>query len=286
MHTFENLSITCKDGYTLAARFYKTAKNNHNLLPVLICPATGITMNFYHAFSEWLAEQGYDVLSFDFRGIGASLYGALKHSTASIQDWGLLDIPAAIETLLANTQADQVILLGHSAGGQLTGIIPNYHKIARVVAIAGSTGHVRGLKGRTRQLAPIMFHVIFPVSSFFKGYGATKMLGMGENLPRKVASQWALFCSKPGYVINAIGKTIFEDHHHRITCPVSVFWSADDEIATEANVRDLLRLYPNAETQMHQLRPSDFGHRQIGHMLMFKKSHQNIWPFICHEFMA
>ena len=168
MNSFETLWINCKDGYKLAAQFYP-ASDNSKQYPILICPATGITKVFYHAFAEWLNQQGYSVLSFDFRGIGESLHGELKDSTASINDWGILDIPAAVDTLLEKTQAKKVILIGHSAGGQLLGINPNYQKVAKVIAIAGSTGHIKGLKGKTKLLAPIMFNVIFPVSSLFKG---------------------------------------------------------------------------------------------------------------------
>ncbi|AYO54598.1 alpha/beta hydrolase family protein [Acinetobacter wuhouensis] len=279
MSTFENVTITCTDGYSLSGRFYQS-KQSTEQLPILICPATGITQGFYHNFSEWLSEQGFNVMVFDFRGIGQSLYGPLRESNASIQDWGQLDIPAAIDLLLNKTQQEKVTLLGHSAGGQLLGIVPNYDKVAQVISISGSTGHVKGLKGRTKRMAPVMFNLIFPVSSLIKGYGATNFLGMGENLPKNVAKQWAQFCSKPGYVINAIGKTIFDDYHSEIQCPITVYWSSDDEIATEANVKDLLRLYPNAQTDMIELRPQEHGHKAIGHMLMFKKSHQNLWSKI------
>lgn len=279
MSTFENVTITCTDGYSLSGRFYQS-KQSIEQLPILICPATGITQGFYHNFSEWLSEQGFNVMVFDFRGIGQSLYGPLRESNASIQDWGQLDIPAAIDLLLNKTQQEKVTLLGHSAGGQLLGIVPNYDKVAQVISISGSTGHVKGLKGRTKRMAPVMFNLIFPVSSLIKGYGATNFLGMGENLPKNVAKQWAQFCSKPGYVINAIGKTIFDDYHSEIQCPITVYWSSDDEIATEANVKDLLRLYPNAQTDMIELRPQEHGHKAIGHMLMFKKSHQNLWSKI------
>lgn len=279
MSTFENVTITCTDGYSLSGRFYQS-KQSTEQLPILICPATGITQGFYHNFSEWLSEQGFNVMVFDFRGIGQSLYGPLRESNASIQDWGQLDIPAAIDLLLNKTQQEKVTLLGHSAGGQLLGIVPNYDKVAQVISISGSTGHVKGLKGRTKRMAPVMFNLIFPVSSLIKGYGATNFLGMGENLPKNVAKQWAQFCSKPGYVINAIGKTIFDDYHSEIQCPITVYWSSDDEIATEANVKDLLRLYPNAQTDMIELSPQEHGHKAIGHMLMFKKSHQNLWSKI------
>ncbi len=282
MNSVESFWISCKDGYQLAAQFYPVL-NSDKSYPVLICPATGITKNFYHAFAQWLNQQGYPVLSFDFRGIGKSLHGALKDSTASINDWGIYDIPAAIETLLNRTQAEKVIIVGHSAGGQLLGIASNYHKVAKVLAIAGSTGHVKGLKGKTKVLAPVMFNIIFPVSSFVKGYGATQFIGMGENLPKNVAKQWAEFCSKPGYVMNAIGKTIFEDYHQQIQCPITSFWATDDEIATHSNVKDLLRLYPNAQTKLIELNPQQLGYKRIGHMLMFKKSHQKIWPILESE---
>jgi len=132
--------------------------------------------------------------------------------------WGQLDISTAIDHLLVHTGAEKVTLLGHSAGGQLLGIVPNYHKVAKVVAVSGSTGHVKGLKGKTKLLAPVMFNVIFPVARITKGYGPTQAIGMGENLPKDVAREWAQFCSKPGYVINAIGKKL---HHHMIIMPRS-----------------------------------------------------------------
>ena len=280
MSQFENLNIQCQDGYTLSARFYAHQNKIAKPLPVLICPATGITKQFYNSYATWLCEQGYDVLVFDFRGIGESLYEPLKKSTASIVQWGQLDIPAAIETLLDKTNAPQVILLGHSAGGQLLGIVPNYDKVAKVVAVSGSTGHVKDLKGRTKLLAPVMFNVIFPIARFTLGYGPTNAIGMGENLPKDVAREWAQFCSKPGYVINALGKTVQYDFHKQINCPITAVWSSDDEIATEANVKDLLRLYPNADTQMIELKPKATGHKAIGHMMMFKSSHKNLWPVI------
>lgn len=284
-HRFEPMNIVCQDGYSLSARYYANSSDKSSQSPILICPATGISKNFYHHFAIWLSEQGFDVMSFDFRGIADSLHGDLKDSDASIQDWGQLDIPAAIDSVLAKTQQHKVTLLGHSAGGQLLGIASNYHKVERLIAVSGSTGHTGGLKGRTKLLAPLMFKLIFPISSRIKGYGATQFIGMGENLPKAVARQWAEFCSRPGYVTNAIGKTIFEDYHQQIRCPITVYWSSDDEIATQANVKQLLSLYPHAETQMHELVPQQHGFKSIGHMAMFKRSHQVLWPVLIQELL-
>lgn len=286
MSQFEQLQITCSDSYQLSARFYSAQTEQKQHYPILICPATGITKQFYNSFATWLSTQGYDVLVFDFRGIGDSLYGPLSKSKASIVQWGQLDIPAAINVLLQKTSAEKVVLIGHSAGGQLLGIVPNYNKVAKVVAVSGSTGHVKGLKGRTKLLAPLMFKGIFPIARHTLGYGPTNAIGMGENLPKDVAREWAQFCSKPGYVINAIGKTVQEDFHPLIQTPITALWSSDDEIATYANVKDLLRLYPNAPTEMIELKPAQYGHKGIGHMMMFKSSHQNLWPVIAQQLSA
>lgn len=283
MSEFETLTIRCADDYILSGHFYPhTTSTTKKTYPVLICPATGITKQFYHHFCVWLQQQGYDVLVFDFRGIGDSLHGALKKSSASIVQWGQLDIPASIDFLLEKTHAERVILVGHSAGGQLLGIVPNYAKVAKVIGVSSSTGHVKWLKGRTKILAPVMFNVIFPIARFTLGYGPTKAIGMGENLPKDVAREWAQFCNTPGYILNAMGQQVNEqqNYHAQIQCPITCVWATDDEIATEKTVQDLLRLYPHAATQVVSLEPKQYGHTQIGHMLMFKRSHQNLWPVI------
>lgn len=276
---FESVKFTCRDGYTLHGRFYAKQKDA-GFLPVVIGSATGILQGFYQSFATWLCEQGYDVLTFDFRGIGESLYTDVSKSDARIQDWGVYDLPAAIDYLLQKSSAEHVFLLGHSAGGQILGLVENFAKVKKVVAIAGSSGNVKGLSGKTKILGPIMFNVIFPISSFFKGYAATKMLGMGENLPKGVGSQWREFCSNPGYVINAVGKTVQQDYHQDIRCPIIAIHATDDEIATEHNVKDFLRIYPHAQTRFITLKPQDYQHKVIGHMLMFRPSHKNLWPLI------
>lgn len=273
------IQITCQDGYILQGHFWPKKDNTISKKPVLLGPATGIVQGFYKHFAQYLSEQGHDVLSFDFRGIGASLYGPLKSSNASLTDWGRYDLPAAIDALLDLSQQDSINLVGHSAGGQLLGLVHNHEKISNVVTIAASTGNIRNLTGKTKLLAPMMFNVLFPISCFFKGYGATKMINMGENLPKNVAKQWGLFCSKPGYAKNAI-KSGVVDYHEEITCPITAISATDDEIASEQNVADLLKLYPKAKTQLLMIKPQEHQQQSIGHMQLFRRSHQNLWPLV------
>ncbi|ENG5674470.1 TPA: alpha/beta hydrolase, partial [Acinetobacter baumannii] len=42
-------------------------------------------------------------------------------------------------------------------------------------------------------------------------------------------------------------------------------------------------LYPNANKKMIELSPKDLGYKSIGHMLLFKKSHQKLWSILEQE---
>lgn len=282
---YEKIQFVTQDGYSLNGRFYpKNASTSvAQKLPILIGAATGIKQGFYQKFAEYLASQGHDVFTFDFRGIGDSLYEAIAQSKATITDWGRYDLPAALETLLTKAQAPQAILLGHSAGGQLLGLMHNHNKVAKVVAVAGSSGNLKGLKGRTKLMAPLMFNVVFPASSLLKGFAATKMFGMGENLPKGVGAEWRRFCSRPGYAINALGNSVHTHFYDAIQTPIVSIHASDDEIATERNVKDFLSTFPTTQTDLITLKPSDYGYKHIGHMAMFKASHHKLWSVIERE---
>ncbi|KKE82502.1 hypothetical protein N481_16645 [Pseudoalteromonas luteoviolacea S4047-1] len=48
----------------------------------------GSNAKFYTAFSEFLADSGYGVLTYDNRGIDQSLYGEVDKHSATLQSWG------------------------------------------------------------------------------------------------------------------------------------------------------------------------------------------------------
>ena len=121
----ERVEITCADGVRLLGHFVRSRSDAPAGLPVLLSPATGVKQHYYLRFVHWLAQQGHDVLVFDYRGIGLSLHGPLQHCRATLAEWGQQDQVAALEWLLQRTGSEQALLLGHSAGGQMIGLLPN-----------------------------------------------------------------------------------------------------------------------------------------------------------------
>jgi predicted alpha/beta hydrolase len=132
----ERVEITCADGVRLLGHFVRSRSDAPAGLPVLLSPATGVKQHYYLRFVHWLAQQGHDVLVFDYRGIGLSLHGPLQHCRATLAEWGQQDQVAALEWLLQRTGSEQALLLGHSAGGQMIGLLPNHQRVARLVGVS------------------------------------------------------------------------------------------------------------------------------------------------------
>jgi predicted alpha/beta hydrolase len=245
---------------------------------VLIAPATGIRASFYRRFAEYLAEQGLSSLVFDYRGIGRSRSGDLRSCRARKQDWGQLDMPGALDALARQEPGVPLALVGHSAGGQLVGLMDNVSRLSCIVQISCSSGYVGGMSFGFGLLSRVLLFGYLPLSTRLFGYTPVKRIGWGEDLPAGVGTQWAEWCSRPGYVANALGKTVEIDYHDAVRCPLLNVSATDDPIATEANVQDLVRLYPHAEVTTERVEPGDVGVSQLGHMGLFRSSGAPIWP--------
>lgn len=251
---------------------------------IVICSGTGFLQTYYAAFATWLAAKGYTVLTFDYDGMGASLQGDLKNCPTRLQDWGTRDIPAAVDFVLAHTSLQQVVLIGHSAGAQMLGVMPNHAKISKLIAISGSTGHVANMRPEFARKAQFLFNVYMPLSNLIWGYAKLKTIKWGEDLPRQVARQWAQWCKNGDYVQTAIVRGEIEhDFHAQITQPITVIHAEDDDIANEANVAEFLSLYPNASKITLTLNPKQHGFEHIGHNHILRPSHQNLWNIVLQE---
>lgn len=276
----ETVHITCADGQRLHGHFIPRSGGARDGLPVLISPATGVRQHFYLRFAHWLATQGHDVLVFDYRGIGLSLHGRLKDCRATLAEWGQLDQAAALDWLLARTGAPQAVIVGHSAGGQMIGLLPNHHRVARLVGISASTGWFKAMRPGFRLKANFGMRLLLPLGIRLTGYGTTAVLGLGENLPAGVALQWSRWCTRGGYATNAVRHHPERDFHAQVRTPVTVLHAEDDDIANPATVADLLRTLPASLRKAHSLRPRDLGLRYIGHLDWFRQSHKNAWPLM------
>ncbi|WP_367111253.1 alpha/beta fold hydrolase [uncultured Psychrobacter sp.] len=267
-----SLSIMTERNQVLAATVYRPKTLVKNA--VMIAPATGIKRQFYHKFATFLAKKGFGVITFDNEGIGESLSTDLAKCDASLISWGRHDMPAVLDALQDEFAEATYHLLGHSAGGQLIGLMPNYKALSSVFNVACSSGRIKNMAMPYKIKAMGFMDVFIPVSNLVLGYTPADKIAMGEPLPRGVARQWREWCNGAGYIKTALGKSIHTHFYDEIDMPALWLGFSDDEIANSQNMDDMIRVFPQMPVDKHFLHPKDFGLNSIGHMRYFSSKTQ------------
>lgn len=269
-------TIKCSDSVELVATIYEptiTVKG-----AVMMAPATGIKRQFYANFANYLANNGYGVITFDNRGIGGSSTGPVTQNAASLQCWGEKDMPAVLECLQQTFPQTKYHLVGHSAGGQLLGLMHNAMDISSMFNFACSSGQLRNMKLSYLVQAHFFMNAFIPLSNTLFGHTKSQWVGMGEPLPKAVAKQWQQWCNGQGYVKTAFGKTVHQHCYNELTLPSLWVNAVDDDIANNANVADMMSVFPKLNGQTLTLTPSEHGLSEIGHMKFFSSKSQVLWP--------
>jgi predicted alpha/beta hydrolase len=263
------LTLKAADGYRLGA----TVFGNSSKSAVLVMPATGVPQTYYAKFAAYLAEHGFKVLTFDYRGIGQSLSASIKDSPARMRDWALLDAPAALDFLEKETR--QLMVIGHSFGGQALGLLPRHERIAAALIVGSQSGYWRNwpLLGQA-WMWPVT-HMVLPTIPRLLGYLPSSHFGFGEDLPAGVAIEWASWCRNPTYLVGALRA---EDSYARFAAPIRAYAMSDDAFAPVAAVQALLDLYPASKSEIRRVHPRDVGAGRIGHFGFFRESFRDtLW---------
>ena len=197
------VAIECTDDIALSGLLYKPL--NTPVAAVMIAPATGIKQGFYTRFATFLAEQGIAVLTFDNRGIGDSPKTRKVMRETRLQDWGQKDMPAALAFLQQQYPEQPLHLIGHSAGGQLAGLMPNATELTSIITYGSSSGCLRNFTGAYKYQAQFYMNVFIPVTNALFGRTQSHWMGMGEPLPKGVGAQWRRWCNGQGYAKTEFG---------------------------------------------------------------------------------
>lgn len=269
-----DIKITCQDGFALAGTMYipESVKG-----AIMMAPATGIKRRFYNSFATHLAENGFAVITYDNRGIGESQKGDFNQINASLINWGKLDMTAVMNYLKTNFPNQKYHVVGHSAGGQLVGLMDNALDVTSMFNFACSSGSLRNMTYPFKLRAAFFLNVFIPLNNALLGKTNAQWVGLGEPLPKKVAQQWSKWCNAQGYVETEFGKAIDEHHFYDIKCPSVWMHATDDGIANLDNVKDMVRVFPHSKSEIRTLNPSDLGKKSLDHMGFFRSKNKDLW---------
>jgi predicted alpha/beta hydrolase len=245
---------------------------------LLLAGATGVPERAYAPLAEALAASGLSVLSFDYRGIAKSRGpGPLRTEAASMADWGRLDLEGALPWLAARCPGLPLLLLGHSVGGQLLGLAPSTGQLRGALLVGAQSGYFRHWDGAQQLKVWLSWHFLLPGLTAALGYAPMRALGMGENLPKGVARQWARWGRRAEHLLSETSPTERE-HYARMGFPIRFYRFTDDTFAPERAVAALMAFYKGAVADVVTRAPQDVGASAIGHFGWLKAAfRETLW---------
>ena len=267
--THREVTIEALDGYPLGASVFDGAGAARPW--VIINPAVGTPHRFYRRFGAFLADHGYPVVSYDYRGIGASSPDRLRGFPADMRDWGERDFGGVLRWVAARADGRGVVVIGHSFGGQILGMPPSGHDLRASVVVASQSGYWGHWPWPSRLWVGALWWAVIPAATALAGYFPSRMIGFGEALPRAAARQWARWGRHPDYLFGDLDRAS-RARYDAVDAPMLVWSFTDDPIAIEPAVGKLLEGYPRARVEWRHVSPADLRMTRVGHHGFFRES--------------
>lgn len=272
------VEIRCLDGVCLGGHLWRS-QDGATAGAVIINPATGVRARYYHRYARFLAGHGFDVLTYDYRGIGLSRPADLAGCGYRWRDWGERDFEAALRLMRDRQRGGPLLVVGHSIGGFLPGLAASATAIDRMLTIGAQYAWWGDYAVRQRLRLFVKWHVAMPILTAACGYFPGRRLGWLEDLPAGVANEWSFRGPRFERSHPAADRQSALDHMAAVTAPILAVAVADDELGTPQAVRRTLAYYKGADRTMALLTPSDYGRETIGHFGLFHDRHGgDFWP--------
>ncbi len=270
----QDVTFLADDGFPLAGTLFCSTDKQGPL--VLISGATAVARGYYTKFAMACVNSGARAaLIYDYRGVAGSRVPTGWVRRINMKDWGVLDMPAAMDFLDGVAPDAPMIGVGHSIGGTnlgLCGQSGRYSKFAMVAAALGTLS----LTDEEYSLYMRMNIFGLPVASLLGK--APGWLGIGETLPRSVFNDWARWCRQPNYLFDdpAVSE---KDRFNKVRTNVLSVSMEDDPWATGRAVNALQVRFPYAEFRRWQISSAAGGTDRIGHFGFFRSKFSAIlWP--------
>ncbi|MEM7335317.1 MAG: alpha/beta fold hydrolase [Chloroflexota bacterium] len=262
------IKIPATDGYHLAATVYGSGQK-----VVIVNPATAVPQGLYRRFATFLMTHGFRVITYDYRGIADSAPDSLRGFQATFSEWGLLDMQGVLDWVWAEYEPTSLVMVGHSAGGQLLGMLKGNERIDTAVTMSSQSGYW-GLQGGNQPLiVRFQVTVLMPLIARTFGYFPWSKLGSAEDLPLGAALEWCRWCRDPQYLLGDDSLPL--DRYQQFKVPILAYSVDDDDWGTAKSVRAMMSAYPNVSFE--HIVPFDYDIDSLGHMGYFKRKSERIW---------
>ena len=271
----EAFEITTGDQTNISATLYTgDTKSNHL---IIVCPATGAPQGYYRGFAEYAADYNdFDVITFDYRGIGKSLDGSVIDCKAKMSDWGIYDLESVIKW--GEKKYDKLFLIGHSVAGQIFPKASSHSKITAAYFVGSQSAYYGCWRGLWLLYVLFFWYFLIPVTTFIYDYLPGWAMGGSIPIPKNVALEWRKWGIHKGGVLQG-NKTIIE-RFESVRIPIHFVNIEDDKLLGPSKATQrLMSQYKNAVTTFQFISPKNLKLKHIGHFGFFKKKFKKpLWP--------
>jgi predicted alpha/beta hydrolase len=260
-------TLPALDGRPLAATLFEPQGVARGTL--IVHGAAATPQRFYRGFARFLAEHHVRVVTYDYRGVGRSRPPSLRGYPATMTEWARLDARAMHQDVARHYGDAPVAMVGHSFGGQLVGLIEEARDVAGALFVGAQLGYYGYWPLAQRARLALLWHALVPALTTTLGYLPGR-LGIGEDLPRGVAEEWARWCTHRDYLIgeNPDATARFA----RFDRPTAFYSFTDDAFGPHRSVEALLDRLPKSTVDHRRVDPNDLGKGPIGHFGFFRST--------------
>ncbi|CUI78474.1 alpha/beta fold hydrolase [Achromobacter xylosoxidans] len=274
----QRIALRAADGVALGGYAWRhAAPDPAGPRPVVVInAATSVRCRYYARFAAYLHQHGFDVLTYDYRGIGESRPASLRGFQASWMDWGEKDFEAVLGYVRSHFPGQPVDVVAHSIGGFVTGLAPSARGLRRIFTMGAQYAYWRDYAAGKRLRMLAKWHVVMPLLAACLGYFPGRRLGWLEDTPRGVVRDWSFMGPRfegrggPDHRVAAMAA---------VTAPILALSVTDDEFGTEAAVGRLLAYFTGSARTHLRLAPAALGLDGIGHFAFFhERFRDTLWP--------
>lgn len=277
----QSFKETAADGFVLGGFTWRQALPDTQRPVVIINAATSVRCRHYSRFADYLFANGFDVITYDYRGIGESRPGSIKGLNASWTDWGALDFEAMLRRAQREFSGQPIDVVGHSFGGCAAGLGESGQVIRRLVTVGAQFAYWRDYAPEQRWRMFGKWHLLMPLLTLFCGYFPGKRLGWLEDTPAGVVRDWSTPTAR--YERRPSGRAMLARTGHmpfaNVRAQTLAISISDDPYGTIAAIERLLNYFSHAPNTHLRIDPQDIGEQQVGHFAFFRSAYQaTLWP--------
>ena len=274
----KELVLQTPDQFPISVKIFEPEIPNRKLL--VINSATGVRQQVYFSFAKYLAEQGFTVITYDYRGIGESKPRKMKGFEASMRIWGTNDFKTVTTFIKENYPDYTKFCLGHSVGALILGMNEDSVIFKKFIFVATQDAYIGHLSWRVAVTAALGFGIAVPVTVILKGYFPAHRFGLGESLPKGSAYDWrTLILNKKS--TGRLYEKIEKDHSKDLNQEAFIIHAEDDTWVTMKGMESLMNnSYPNMKKTYQEIKVSESPKKQVGHINFFRSYNRSLWKII------